>query len=219
MGDTYANISVKGARQSELVDLFSRNNLKAVIGPEVNGWCCFAAEILELHGQGLINELLEAFSSRPLGAAMCVQCYDEDLLSIDLFKEGKSCSEYNSCPGCFYDDPSDEDLKPRLKNPEGFCGLGDAISVDDIKRVLTPEDTDYLAVHEVHDNFINLLKLPPYSLAFGFRNALRDSAFADEITFIRVLPANSLSASKLTGNTRYLAGLQRGAFSRYSGGT
>lgn len=182
MGYFYVNLSVKGASQAELAAFLRQSRSDAFIGPVENGWCSFTDSVIEQQDQEVIDQIGSALSLK-FDAVVSVLNHDDDILSVDVFRHGKSVANYNSCPGCFMDDPTDDDLKPQLSSSSAFADLADGLSATSVEEILLASD---LFGIELHQRFAKLIGLPSYSVGFGEKYASGGELAGDPGSYIHL---------------------------------
>lgn len=182
MGNFYVNISVKGATQAELADALRAMMAPAIVGPSFNGWCSFVENSIEMQDQEAIDQFGAAFSKR-FGPTVSVLNHDDDMLSVDLYVDGKAVAEFNSCPGYFNEQASEAELAPRWSGVDQFAALGRGISQADVEAAFQG-DEPFAA--EMHERLATLLGLPRYSVGFGFGYASRGEVEGDAADYITV---------------------------------
>ena len=111
-------------------------------------------------------------SERIQGPIVAVTNHDDDILIIETFAKGQRTGHYNSCPGCFDEDPSPEDLRPEFLAMEGFLALGEDVTVDALTNALNPEERYVFALY-AHEAAVDLFELPPLSVGLGYRYITR----------------------------------------------
>lgn len=186
MGDFYVNISVRDASQDKLAEFFRAVNDPAIVGPEENGWTAVASENLDSQSQEVIDLYMKAFSGQLETFAVSVLNHDEDILSVDIWKDGEMVGEYNSCPGYYKSAPTKEDLSPRVSGMEIFANLSDKFDEERFRGQLLKGADEYVDTYEAHETLISMLGLPGYSMAFGFRNGAGDDEPGEAGKFLRV---------------------------------
>ena len=173
LGSFYVNACVWGHSPEKLSSFLSAIPSPSYIGPQVDRWTCFVNEYLDMQDQEVIDVFGMRLSEKGSAKVISVLNHDSDILSVDVFEEGRRTGSYNSCPGYFASSPSEESLKPRLKNANAYSGLKEGVSPDDIHRVFC-DDVAHLGADELHQRIIRLLGLPDYSFGAGFRYVAED---------------------------------------------
>lgn len=128
-----------------------------------------------MQDQERIRAFLKWASSRYGGVALSVLCHDDAVLEVQLFKQGEQISHYNSCPGYFLEDPTDDQMNPVLENAGNFAAEFDAVSEKDLEHILMPDAGTYLYPLDVQSELWRILQLPEYGVGFGFRYAQHDT--------------------------------------------
>lgn len=185
MGNFYVNICVKISDPHQLISSFSPTFGAAFVGPSVDGWTCFSSEAIDSQDQAKINMLGIHLSAEFKTTAVAVLNHDDSILSVDLYREGEAIAEFNSCPGYFNPNPSEEDLEPRLSDASAFASLVEDISPEDLSvELLKPElAADTLGLHE---KLVSVLRLPQYSIAAGYRYINEGMYHDNSIAWTRV---------------------------------
>ncbi|MDZ5698722.1 hypothetical protein [Chelativorans sp. M5D2P16] len=166
VGNFYVNTSVKDVNHDDLF-AYLKGKHDAFVGPEVGGWSCYT-DLEVTQDPGTIALHVGRLSEHLQAIAICVLNHDDDILSIDTFHNGSQVSEYNSCPGYFDANPSEERLKPRLSGAEVLAGLKPGVSQTQIREILAIQAEQNAFAIETHEAIVHLLGLPDYSVGFGY---------------------------------------------------
>jgi hypothetical protein len=187
MGNNYLNVSVRGLSQQQIVDFLRQMNVSAFVGPQEKAWSCFASILTFERPNGFpppMPEQVAAQISENLNtvAVYCINS-DDDVLELNLFAKGLSIARYNSRPGNFTEDPSEEDLKPRLTNIEAFAELRPNVDLAALREAFLE---DYVFAFERHERLYAVLGMPDYSVAFDYDDFKKRRYPFDSDAFVEI---------------------------------
>lgn len=169
MGSFYVSLTVRADASKAFADALQEVGDSGLIGPYLGGWTTCLSQELDRQDQRVIDFYGERLSAALGAPVIAVLNHDSDILSIDLYENGTRAASYNSCPGYFASDPSEDELKPSLTDAAPFAALATEVGTDDVERVLLQHD---VLAEDIHKGLIDLLDLPAYSVFVGHRYAL-----------------------------------------------
>jgi hypothetical protein len=116
------------------------------------------------HGMKLTKDISKIFNS----IAVYTTVHDSDILLMYIYKNDNLIFLYDSMPGYF----NGEDIPPRIIFLDKLIEVFPFVSKDEMLNILKTS-VDDLYAEELHERIINLLKLPLFSVGFGY-NSLND---------------------------------------------
>lgn len=189
MGAFYTNITVRVPSPGAALPLLKGRN--AFVSPSSGGYVTIFDE--QCDEGGLYPNEFASSVSRQLGTVVfLVTVHDDDVLYFDVFDNGTRVDEYDSCPDYFEDDSEEEDdTAPEGGNPSVLQALFGCEDMASLHHVLytQDEDTDIgLSATERHSALAELLRLPPFSVGYGYQYLARGAIPEDlaEDALIRV---------------------------------
>lgn len=168
MGSFYVNLAVPADATEAFTQLVRKAGDKGLVSPMQQGWMVLVSEQLDYQDQGAINYYGQGLSASLGVPVLSVLNHDDDVLSVDVFKAGQMVAGYNSCPGLFKEHPTAEDMAPRLRGADHLAALREGVTVAQVEAILKG---DAGIATMVHMALAELLKLPPCSVAVGYRYA------------------------------------------------
>ena len=172
MGSFYVNLCVKTNEVAALLPVLESTGSKGILVDDESGWLVVTTEQIETQNQTEIDLLGQAITEKLSVMAVSFLNHDDDMLSVDVYAKGLRVGSYNSAPWCFVEDPSPEDMKPKLVNPAAYAALGDDISEEDVSKVFEP-DISFIFAPQLHADIAGLLGLSMMSVGFGYRYAVQ----------------------------------------------
>jgi hypothetical protein len=182
MGIFYTNITLKGARQQEVVDYLKRAQCQAYVSPATND-CIVVFDRVSDEDSVALRKLASNLSKEFQCPALAALVHDGDLFLYWLYKAGRLVDEYDSMPTYFQTDA--EAAPPKGGNPEALCeafraqhALSDlqAIFKRATKAVLDDDwSEEHLIGDEIHDVIAQALGLPLFVVDTGFYSIQNDS--------------------------------------------
>jgi hypothetical protein len=103
MGNWYTNVSLKGARQSDVVALLEELGRRAYVTPETLGWIVVYDQQTDEFDLGILESLALTLSTRLHSTALASCNADDDVLWLALYENGSLSTRYASSPKAFED--------------------------------------------------------------------------------------------------------------------
>lgn len=172
MGNFYVNICVNELASTQLEAWLGAQLFPSYVGPELNGWVCFVSEPLDAQEQTIIHDFGSVLTKDSSRLAVTVLNHDDDVLVIEIFQNGARLAAYNSCPGYFTEDATEDDWRPHLDDASAFAALKPGVTEQQIKQTLVEGEMSAFAC-DTHQAVVDLLGLPDYSVGEGFRYVSR----------------------------------------------
>jgi hypothetical protein len=169
MGNSYANITLTGPAQNDIVGYLEAGRYAAYVSPTLHG----RTVIFEEHeaGEQEIYDLAAALSAHFECPALAIVVHDSNILYYQLFEDGAFSDEYNSNPSFLINEPP---RPPEGGNARHICaafGKPDAEAA--VELILRPswfeDQSRYLFAEERHDDLASVLDLPGLAPRIGFR--------------------------------------------------
>lgn len=127
MGAFYANITIKGASQKQIVDFLTTENRDAWATPTVNDVAVvYDSELTRGCDANVLVPLTKTFSQALDCVALGVSLYDSDIFRYALYQSGQRVDRYHSAPGYWYD--GSENLPPEGGNAFNLCAAFGIVS-------------------------------------------------------------------------------------------
>ncbi|MEM7598918.1 MAG: hypothetical protein AAF382_14585 [Pseudomonadota bacterium] len=172
MGVFYVTLCVKVVQPDKLQQFLSVSDDHGFVGPMESDWVAVCSKTLDHQDQEVIDTYGELISEHLGAPVVAFLNHDEAILSVDTYMDGRGQTQYNSCPGYFFDDPNTNDLKPRLKSPDALVSI---VSPErrvafQIALMIGAQDT-----LDLHARIAEALELPEYSLEFWYRDIKRQN--------------------------------------------
>src|SRR5262249_5848961 len=101
MGHFYTNYTLKGPSQDAVVAALAGRS--AAVTTSENGYVVVFDQASEFQGNISAVKLASQLSEDLSCPVLVVSNYDDDMLWLQLFIDGKGAEDYNSCPLCFHD--------------------------------------------------------------------------------------------------------------------
>ena len=165
MGQTFANITVKGQAQDALVDYLKQFKRNAYVSPSTNNFVVVYDEEFESETEKLSNLSIQI--SEDFGCLIfAVFIYDESIFNYELYNNGDLLDKYSSYG---------IDLFPEGGNSQKLCTvLGVKQLVNKVRPILKEPSTEkaYLFASVRHKRLVKELRLPIWSTDTigGYRN-------------------------------------------------
>jgi hypothetical protein len=168
MGAFYVNCCVRGLGQAKVLEFLRKNSRPGYVGADAGEWVAFVTSDLETQDEAIIQNYGSIMTKGSDRLFVSIVCHDEDFLKIDLFREGALVSEFNSCPGYFSDNPSDDPsaFKPVLKGAEV---LSEVFHLGESELATLVPDAEFTDVFDLHEKWSAALGLPAYAVGMGYR--------------------------------------------------
>jgi len=167
MGNFYVNYTIHSKDQPGVINALNGRN--AFVTPSKNGSIVVFDEASDSQDPDLITKLGEQLSKSLDAAVLVVLNHDDDILWYSLFEKGKCIDEYDSSPGYF--DPDGEPQNPSGGEAEKLCaafGCHDIQGVEKVLRKSSYDEDGYTFAVERHEDLVNVLNLPDFSVGFGY---------------------------------------------------
>ena len=165
MAGYYANITVRGPAQGDVVDFLKKQGVIAYVSPTVKG--CTVVWHEDLASQ---EPLAAALSSDLQCPALLVMGYGEAMLMYSLYVGGGAADSYVSSPhdGLELDGPAPEGDARVLAGAFGIEMDHLVARVDRILRKPTRANTEYAFAVNRHGELARALGLPLFAAGSGF---------------------------------------------------
>lgn len=171
MGNFYTNITLRGPDQNDVLQILKQQSRSAYISPSVNGYTVVFDEQCEDQDTSVLESLALELSKQLSCLALAILNHDDDILLYKLYDSGSLIDEYNSSPGYF--DPDAEPSSPVGGNANKLCAIlgkdQKAAEVGDILCKSSYEDNGYVFEIERHQDLVEALRLPAFSVGLGYR--------------------------------------------------
>ena len=180
MGNWYTNISVKGARQSDVIAALDELGRRALVTPDVGGWVVVYDQECDKFDLDVLESLALTLSTRLSCTALAAFNADDDILWLGVYENGKLSSRYTSKRDEFEDGkefPGLQDVADVL------CRIFDKLEKrQQVRRILSRPHgilgllsfffrIRFAYVTEVfrHGDLSEALGIPRASVGFGYR--------------------------------------------------
>jgi hypothetical protein len=173
MGNFYANYTLRGRTQNEIVVALAGRN--AVVTPPRNGCVVVFDEQSDEQDVTLIAELASRLSHKLRCPVLAVLNHDDDVFWYQLHENGKLIDEYNSSPG-YFGEPA-ESPDPAGGDARKLCAAFDTTAVAAVENVLrkpTCDDDGYVFALDRHADLVHALGLPEFAVGTAFANFERE---------------------------------------------
>lgn len=167
MGNFYVNYTIHSADHLRVVKALEGRN--AFVTPNKNGAIVVFDEASDSQDQDLVKKLGERLSKSLGSAVLAVLNHDDDILWCALFEKGECTDEYDSSPGYF--DPDSVPENPSGGNAKKLCAAFGSLEVQETEKVLRQsayDDDGYTFAVERHEELVQKLNLPDFSVGFGY---------------------------------------------------
>jgi hypothetical protein len=167
MGSFYANITLRGPEQAEIVQALAHQKRTAFVSPTVDGFTVVGDQDCDSQDDHIIGSLVSYLSETLSCAALAILNHDDDLLWYQLYEKGRLVDKYDSCPGCL--DPR-KPRRPVGGNARKLCPLMAKLEREDLERVVTTilQRDDYIFALERHEDLVATLGLPDISVGLAY---------------------------------------------------
>lgn len=170
-GSFYANITLVGAKKSDVVELLKNSECDYYITDTLNNKIVIYDNQSEMNpefGLRLSWEISKKLNCITIFSAV----YDSDLLKIKAFNNGKKLFYYNSDPGL----DSGMESNPVIKDVEQFLkALNCPEKQLALEVILNDTSEKYIFEDERHTDIVNMLGLPAFSAGLGYNYINADS--------------------------------------------
>lgn len=103
MGNWYTNVSVRGAKQAEVVAALEELGRRAYVTPDTSGWVVVYDQECDKFDLGILESLALTLSTRLSCTALASCNADDDVLWLGVYENGKLATRYASSPRAFED--------------------------------------------------------------------------------------------------------------------
>ena len=188
MGATYGSISVNAPNRDVLLGWLREKGIAAFVGQSEGGWLAFSDERTDGQDIQWVQSLVRRLTQDLQCVAIVVAVYDEEQLYLLVAKDGQLKSRYRSCPGMEMDDPGENDMRPQIEDAPAFVrALGGTIELDALLGALKIDsEEDYVHPIDLHEQITAFLKLPKYSVGFGYNYTIQDEVNLEEAGLTRI---------------------------------
>lgn len=156
MGQTFANITVKGQKQNILIDYLNKFKRNAYVSPSVNDFVVVYDEYSESNLEEL-SKLSLQISKDLCCVTFSIAIYDESWFAYELYENGNCIDEYIS---------SGKDAFPEGGNTLKLCTiLGAKGTINKVRPILREPTTEkvYLFASQRHQELVKKLGLSIWS--------------------------------------------------------
>ncbi len=166
MGSFYTNITLRGPDQDQVAEALAQQGRQAYVSPSVDGFTTVYEEQCETQDDDIIRSLASSLSAEFKCPALAVLNHDDDVLMYWLYEDGQLVDEYDSNPGYFEGRAS----KPTGGNATKLCELMESQDVETVASILKSRSgiKGYLFAVGRHEDLVNALGLPTFSIAAGY---------------------------------------------------
>lgn len=167
MGNTYANITLKGPQAQDILQELSDQGRLAFVSPTEDGLTTVYEMDSDEAGEDTLIDLAEDLSNCFGCPALAVQVMNEDLFRYWLYVDGELQDTYSSPSSS----QSEHQLESQGGDPESLMQhFNLEASVEEIGDVLhcCDQDCDFPLAADRHLSLVELLGLPLCSVGFGF---------------------------------------------------
>ncbi len=179
MGNWYTNVSVKGARQADVVATLEELGRRAYVTPEISGWIVVYDQQTDDFDLGILESLALTLSTR-LSCTTLASCNaDDDVLWMALYENGRLATRYASSRKAFEDGEEFPDLKetaevlarvferPDVRN-QVLSVLGKSHGMLGLLRLYLKIRLAYVVEVQRHLDLSNLLAMPRAAVGLGY---------------------------------------------------
>jgi hypothetical protein len=167
MGNTYANITLKGPQAQDILQELSDQGRLAFVSPTEDDLTTVYEMDSDEEGENTLIDLAEDLSGRFGCPALAVQVMGEDLFRYWLYVDGELEDTYTSpCS-----DRPEHLLESQGGDPESLIQyFNHEVSAEEISDVLhcCDQDCDFSLAADRHLSLVEILGLPLCSVGFGF---------------------------------------------------
>ncbi len=167
MGNFYANITLRGPAQEQIMDLLKQLRKRAYVSPNVGGFTVLCEEQCDTQETGIIHVLASSLSARLACPALAVLNHDDDVLWYRLYDQGRMVDEYDSAPGYFDGTAS----KPNGGNARLLCELMGSSKTGRAAAVLRKSSgwvVGYTFAVQRHEDLLRALDMPAFGAGLGY---------------------------------------------------
>jgi len=175
VGSYYANLTLKGPSQEQVLAYLAESTRNAYVSPTV-GDCTVVYDQQVEQDPAALAAAADELSRALECVALAVLNQNDDVLFYELYRAGEWVDEYNSTPGYF---AGDGDASAEGGDAEKLCtafDLPDAAA--DAAAILHGDD--YPAATDRHAALAALLGLPPFCAGTGYTD-LEGGQYHDEL--------------------------------------
>jgi hypothetical protein len=166
VGSFYANITLKGPQQTEIMDYLRSEKRSAAVSPTFNDLTVVYDEASESQDDKILFGLAEELSRQFQCLALAVLNHDDGVLWYELYEKGLKLHGYNSRPD-YFDDTASINVR-RGGNPEALCAaFNPNQGPEKIRAVL---EREYLFEIDRHNELTQALNLAELAVGIGFNN-------------------------------------------------
>lgn len=166
MGAFYANITLFGPAQAEVLTELDKSKISALVSSTRAGFTVVADAESEEQDPAVLRRVTAMLSRRLKCVAIGVMNHDDDVLWFTVYDKGKAVDRYNSSPGYFNGDES----KPRGGDAallcKAFAARGAETKVNLVLRRMSgcDDEDSYEFESDRHSDLAKLLGLPRHSV-------------------------------------------------------
>ncbi len=183
MGNFYANITLAGPTQTELLNYLRKESHDAYVSPTLDGFTVVYERECDNQNERILHSLTSELSKEFNCPALFVVNHDDDVLIYAVYQNGSCLEDYNSDPTYFtendeepVDQEVDENGRPVTRlgssiashDPTPLCTVFNRLQAIARLKVILRLRSWTFAI-EQHQAIAEALGLPPFLVGSGFR--------------------------------------------------
>jgi len=169
MGNFYTNITLKGANETDVVNLLEEEGNTVFVYPAGDGDIVVFDAMAEMQHPQLLLGVCKRLSGSMSCVSLAVLNHDDDILAYWLCSDGELIDEYNSCPGALGES---SEMTPEGGNAAKLCSLFGvqeaAFAVEKILRSPPAPEGEFIFAVERHFALAKAIGLPLCSVGYGY---------------------------------------------------
>lgn len=169
MGSFYTNVTLRGPGQEQVAEYLAGRNRQVLVSPTIDGVTVVYDALTESQETRLLTNLGRELSAQFDCPSLAALNHDDDILWLQLHVDGRLIDEYNSSPGYFDGNATEE---PEGGNAEALCeAFGAEDAAARVERILRQErDTmGYVFASKRHAELAEALGIPAELVTTGYR--------------------------------------------------
>jgi hypothetical protein len=179
MGNWYTNVSLKGARQPDVVAILEELGRRAYVTPDISGWIVVYDQQCDEFDLGILESLALTLSTRLSCTALASCNADDDVLWLALYESGNLTTRYASSRSSFEDGDEFPELqetasvlarvfqRPELQK-QALRVLGRSHGMFGLLNLFLKVRLAYILEIQRHLDLAKLLGLPLAAVGLGY---------------------------------------------------